>query len=241
MDSCGTAVFTPRRRLLSAPKRESKGTGIFDNHTGLFRTTLRLNDSASKVLTLYLDPANDFKISIFLGKPGHSGVMLTYAQFYDIIGSKEGVRTFFKSKTGEALEEKTKHGVRIKCDRDWLMPLVKFTTTEGKPKDEDFIGIGEVTYENMLKCTALFDCLYERLGDYHGGVIEIYNKLKNLIPIYLPRNYTAAYIESVMLQGLNDDEWQVEPTVTFNHSDQMRAYFEIAHLCSLKLFRDLSK
>lgn len=246
MNSARKALFTPKswkggkRNRMDAPGRES-GPEMFDHYKGLFRMSIRLNDSASKVLHLSLDPDNNFEISIFINKPGSAGVLLTREQYLDLLACEDTARTFFKSTDTEELEHKTTSGLYMSYSRGWVTPLLRISTKKPVAGAEvDYVALGSVTFEHMVKTKLLFSCLYARLVEYRVGVQKIYDNVKKQLAIYMPRNFDAEYVEHAMLRGLNEDEWLETSLDGFKKCDQLRAYFEIATLASKAMFKDLS-
>jgi hypothetical protein len=241
---------TPKRRFAERAtpyqKRPAKSTEIYDHYNGLFRMSYRLNDSASKLLNLYLDPAKNFEIMVSIGKPGFACVKLTPDQFDDIRELKLKALQFFDNRcAAKPAAEETTHGVRVKYESDWFQPVVKFSTTPSTPDpeedDKSFVAVGKPTYENIIRYTDMYISMLGKLKIYQTAARLMYAKLVQALESRLPLKITHQIVEDKLLLVLGEESWMVEGIEGFSLIDQFMCYYELTLHCSKKMYAEVGK
>lgn len=255
-------LYTPRRSCgapLQPPKLQPKAqrpVELFDNFSGVFRMSYRLNDSASKVLSIFLDPENDFAIRWYIGKPGFSGVKLTFDQYRDLVDIEEKAMEFFninsecqskaaKKKKNDP-EEQSEHGVRIKFDQGWITPLLKIATVPAMPNPDDdeksFTSIGKTTYMQLVKYHRLSVHMRGTLETYQVGTRKLYANIVQELRATLPKFYTPDLIEKKLVEReIGDETWMVAGVDGFLFGYQEICYYELAMKCSRKMYNELKQ
>lgn len=253
-------LYTPRRSFAPVPQppklgpRTPRSIELFDNFNGIFRMSYRLNDSASKVLSIYLDPENDFAIRWYIGKPGFSGVKLTFDQYRDLVDIEEKAMEFFninseckaaKKKKNDP-EELSEHGVRLRFDQGWITPLVKISTVPAmqNPDDDEksFTSIGKSTYMHLVKYHRLSVHMRGTFETYQLGTRKLYANLVKELRVTLPKFYTPDLIERKLVEReLGEETWMVTDVEGFLFGYQEICYYELAMKCSRKLYNELKQ
>jgi len=230
-----------QRYSSGAFKKRQSGTSRFDNMTGILRHTYRINESASKVVTLYLDPKFGFVPTITIGRPGEAGVRFGREQLTDLFKEKEKANSFFMNST-PATDVDLPSGLRIRYDASWeKVRLLKFTTLPMLPVSEEdqkqFVAISAETWYVLMSSEPLIFHVVEQLHWYQPDAQKVYDAMVSLVRTEFNEHSGPPDVKMLFLKTYNLNWLQLEAIQPF--FDVPKCYFEIVTNCQTKLYKDL--
>jgi hypothetical protein len=224
-----------------APKKTQFGAAKFDNMSGILRHTYRINESASKVVTLYLDPKFGFVPTITIGRPGEAGVRFGREQLTDLFREKEKANGFFLN-GAPANDVEFPSGLRVRYDASWeKMKLIKFTTLAKLAVSEEdqkqFVAINADTWNTLMNSETLIFHVMEQLHWYQPDAQKVYDAMINLVRKEFNDHSGPPDVKMLFLKTYNLNWLQMDAMQPF--FDVPKCYFEIVTNCQAKLYKDL--
>lgn len=236
-----TSFITPKRRPANdtpKPLQPVKQSESFDHHEGILRSSFRINDSGSKVLSVYLDPAADFEVTVHIGKPGGGGLKLTHRQFQELVCLDSKAAEFFQS-TAEKAEVVTEHGVRVRFSRGWVTPVMKIAVNcADVDQAASYIVIVEGTFQHLTHYTCLYEAACTQLETDRSVVKMIYNDMVGIVRGMGVSQQPSPQVVEQRLNATNDTPWLIKDG-QYTKMMQTRIYYEITTMCTEKISNEL--
>jgi hypothetical protein len=236
-----SSFITPKRRPandMPKPLQPVKQSESFDHHEGILRSSFRINDSGSKVLSVYLDPAADFQVAVHIGKPGGGGLKLTSQQFQELVCLESKAAEFFQS-TAEKVDVVTEHGVRVRFSRGWVTPVMKISVNcEDVDKALSYIVIVEDTFSHLTHYMSLYGAACAQLESDREIVKLIYQKMLQIVKGMGASRTPSHLVVEQRLNSTSDTTWVIQDCQC-TEMMQTRIYYEITTMCSEKISNEL--